>query len=147
MAVKTILMTYCQRFDNSWYHQQCTANWTAVILHRQPFANTVFISGCIHKWRNLTDESIKLWFNKIIEKMNLAKSFSVDARRTKILILISSNVLHSRVLALRIFDIILKELTDLDPGHFVLTSLTAPLMTRECQMIEHYKITFRQLAK
>ena len=30
--MKTISMTYCKRFDNSCYHLQCIANWTAVIL-------------------------------------------------------------------------------------------------------------------
>jgi len=30
--MKTILMTYCKRFDSSCDHHQCIANWTAVIF-------------------------------------------------------------------------------------------------------------------
>ena len=30
--MKTISTTYCKRFDNSYYHHQCIANWTAVIM-------------------------------------------------------------------------------------------------------------------
>jgi len=28
--MKTISTTYCRRFDNSCYHHQCFADWTAV---------------------------------------------------------------------------------------------------------------------
>jgi len=30
--MKTISTTYCKRFDNSCYHHQCIANWTAAIM-------------------------------------------------------------------------------------------------------------------
>ena len=30
--MKTIQTTYRKRFDNSCYHHQCIANWTAVIM-------------------------------------------------------------------------------------------------------------------
>jgi len=30
--MKTTQTTYCKRFDNSCYHHQCIANWTAVIM-------------------------------------------------------------------------------------------------------------------
>ena len=30
--MRTIKTTYCKRFDNSCYHHQCIANWTAVIM-------------------------------------------------------------------------------------------------------------------
>jgi len=30
--MKTIETTYWKRFDNSCYHHQCIANWTAVVM-------------------------------------------------------------------------------------------------------------------
>jgi len=30
--MKAVSTTYCRRVDNSCYHHQCIANWTAVIL-------------------------------------------------------------------------------------------------------------------
>jgi len=30
LIMKQMQTTYCKRFDNSCYHHQCIANWTAV---------------------------------------------------------------------------------------------------------------------